>query len=69
MARIITVRCNGPDQHENEINIDALCTPCFVVRKDNPIDGLPRRRVLDCQHCKEGKVVITPEMLQEDAQG
>ena len=65
MARTLTIRCNGPEQHENEVNIDALFTPCFVVREDSPGDALPRRRVLDCKECSSGKVIITREMIQE----
>jgi hypothetical protein len=65
MPRIITIRCNGSGSHENEIDIDKLFTPCFVVRPDAPIPGMERRRVLDCARCREGKVVVTPEMIRE----
>lgn len=64
MPRIITVHCNGADRHENEIDIDTLFTPCFVVRTDAPASGMERRRVLDCAHCREGKVVVTPDMVR-----
>jgi Asp-tRNA(Asn)/Glu-tRNA(Gln) amidotransferase C subunit len=65
MPRIINVRCNGLGSHENEIDIDKLFTPCFVVRPDAPVPGMDRRRVLDCAHCREGKVVVTPDMVRE----
>jgi hypothetical protein len=65
MGRTLTIRCNGPEPHENEVNIDALFTPCFVVREDNPDDALPRRRVLDCKECSSGKVIVTREMVKE----
>lgn len=64
MPRFIAVRCNGSGNHENEIDIDKLFTPCFVVRPDAPVPGLERRRVLDCARCNAGKVVITPEMIR-----
>lgn len=62
MTNTIIVRCNGPEEHENEVRIDALFTPCFVMRENE--DGLPRRRVLDCEKCAHGKVIITPEMIR-----
>lgn len=65
MARTITVRCNGPEQHENEVNIDALFTPCFVVRENSPEDHLSPRRVLDCKKCNQGKVIVTRDMVRE----
>ncbi|GBC61299.1 hypothetical protein DENIS_2259 [Desulfonema ishimotonii] len=64
MSKTIKVKCNGPDQHINEIDIAKLFTPCFVMNKDAPCSGLPKRIVLDCRMCKEGKVIVTPSMIR-----
>jgi hypothetical protein len=64
MAKIIKVRCNGGGKHINEVDIDKITRPTIVVR-GHPKQNLQDRYVLPCQHCTEGKVIITRKMIEE----
>ena len=67
MARIIKVRCTGPEQHENEINLDDVIGS-DVVFYGGPIAAgrdLPARIVRRCDICDQGKVIVTREMIEE----
>ena len=68
MARIIKVRCNGPEHHVNEIDLDEVLKPFPVYRVMATGPGaanreIPERLVLPCQHGSEGKVVLTRDMI------
>ena len=68
MAKIIKVRCTGPEQHENEINLDDIIGEDVVVY-GNPIAtgrDLPARVVRRCDICDQGKVILTREMIEEN---
>jgi hypothetical protein len=68
MEKIIKVRCTGPGQHENEINLDDIIGEDVVVY-GNPIAAgrdLPARVVRRCDICDQGKVIITREMIEEN---
>ncbi len=68
MAKIIKVRCTGPGQHENEINLDDIIGEDVVVYGSPIITGrdLPARVVRRCDVCDQGKVIITREMIEEN---
>ena len=69
MARMIKIKCNGPAQDVNEVDIDRVLRPDVVVRSASlgrkPADpaDLQDRYVLPCRHCAVGRVVLTREML------
>jgi hypothetical protein len=80
MARIIKVRCNGPDHHVNEVDLDkgtiVVMFPMMAgvdLRAEKNTQSkklaipkeLPERLVFPCQHCKDGKVIITRDMIQK----
>ncbi len=67
MAKIIKVRCTGPERHENEINLDDIIGEDVVVYGSPIITGrdLPARVVRRCDVCDQGKVIITREMIEE----
>ena len=66
MARIIKVRCNGPSQCVNEVDIDYLLRPVPVVKGMPATPTPPERYVLPCGHCTQGQVIITQEMIAEN---
>jgi hypothetical protein len=68
MAKIIKVRCTGPGQHENEINLDDIIGEDVVVYGGPIVAGrsLPARVVRRCDVCDQGKVIITREMIEEN---
>jgi len=73
MANIIKVRCNGPDKHVNDVDIDKLTTPTTVLKisgSDPPGQAdepdLPASYELECKFCTEGRVVVTREMIEEN---
>ena len=68
MPKIIKVRCNGPNKHINEVDLDKI-NQTTVVLRGNPAaqqSYVPDRLVLNCQSCTEGRVIITREMLEEN---
>ena len=68
MGKIIKVRCNGSNQHVNEIDLDDLLRTTTVLKGSQPkpdIQSLPERFVRPCKVCAEGKVNITREMIEK----
>jgi len=67
MSKFIKVRCNGSGKHVNEFtenDLEKYTRPTIVVRgKTKRI--FPERLVISCQHCTEGKVIITREMTEQ----
>jgi len=67
----IKVRCNGPNHHVNEVDVDDLVRATHTVRFAGPDPESPYpldiadRSVLRCVSCTEGKVVITREMIEK----
>jgi hypothetical protein len=66
MATMIKIRCNGPNQHINEIDLDKVLQPTIVLRgwRQPKSKNIPERLVLRCQHCAEGHVVLTRKMIE-----
>jgi hypothetical protein len=68
MAHLIEIKCNNPNPHLNEVDLDRLLQPATVVRGAQSVHlppQLPERLVQKCRFCTEGWVVITREMLRE----
>ena len=68
MAKTIKVRCNGPDKHVNEIDLEAVLRPTTVLR-GAPAESeteIPERVVLGCHFCTVGKVIVTRAMIEEN---
>ena len=68
MARTIKVKCNGPNHHVNEFDLDKARQPTPAYRGSEPAraaDPFPERVVLPCKICTEGRVVLTREMIQD----
>jgi hypothetical protein len=67
MTKIIKVRCTGPGQHENKIDLETVLGADVIV-SGTPIDTgkpVPERIVRLCEECDEGKVIITRQMINE----
>lgn len=68
MGQIVKVKCNGPNKHVNEVDLDALLKTTVMVRgpsaSDILPDDLPNELVKRCRECISD-VVITREMLRE----
>ncbi len=66
MAKTIKVSCNGAGHHINEVDLDKILKPVIVTRSAPPKPKeIPERSVLPCQFCREGKVVVTREMVED----
>ena len=68
MAKIIKVKCTGPEQHENEIDLDDVIGSDVVIYGGPIATGrdLPARIVRRCDICDQGKVILTREMIEEN---
>ncbi len=67
MPNIIKVKCTGPNEHVNEVDIENVLGT-DVVLLGTPIETgrpIPQRIVRRCEVCAEGKVIITREMIEE----
>jgi hypothetical protein len=68
MPNIIKVKCTGPNEHVNEVDIENVLGTDVVLR-GTPIETgrpIPSRIVRRCDVCVEGKVIITREMIVEN---
>jgi hypothetical protein len=65
MANIIKVRCNGPEKHLNEVDLDKVSGTDVVLRiaGASATKDLPERLVFLCRQCTAGKVIITRDMF------
>jgi len=64
MAKMLRVRCNAPNKHINEVDLDDLLREDVVARHAlSSMDSVPERIVLRCHECAEGKVIITRDMI------
>ena len=68
MPRIIKVRCNGPNKHVNEVDLNKALKENVVLRGVQPptTQSTPERIVLPCQQCTEGKVILSRKMIEEN---
>jgi hypothetical protein len=67
MARTIKVKCNGPNPHVNEVDLDRARQPTPAYRgseRERRAEGFPDRVVLPCKVCTEGRVIITRDMIE-----
>jgi hypothetical protein len=68
MPKIIKVKCTGPEQHENEIDLDDVIGSDVVIYGGPIVAGrqLPAKIVRRCDICDQGKVIVTREMIEEN---
>ena len=66
MGQIIKVRCNGPNRHVNEVDLDdALRTVPTLREADFSTSDVPERIVLRCRECVDGRVIVTRAMIED----
>jgi hypothetical protein len=66
MTKTIKVSCNGAGHHVNEVDLGKILKPAIVTRSaPAKPQEIPERSVLRCQFCREGKVVVTREMIED----
>jgi len=67
MEQTIKVTCTGAGQHVNAIELKRILQPAVVTRSAKPAKppAIPPRSVFYCQFCKEGKIVVTREMVED----
>ncbi len=66
MPQMMKVKCNDPNSHVNDIDLDKVLpsTPVLRGRSTSIQQKVPERLVLRCHHCKEGKVIVTRQMIE-----
>jgi hypothetical protein len=67
MAKIVKVRCTGPGQHENEIDLEDVIGSDVVIY-GSPIStgrDLPAQIVRRCAVCDVGKAIVTRDMIEK----
>ena len=70
MSGKIKVRCNGPERHINDIDIERLLEPTFVTKGPNQpshlsnLDDIEFPLYEDCRYCA-GRVIITREIAEK----
>ena len=59
------LQCNGKNKCLNEVDLESLFRERQANGAPKPYFGvdMPMRLVLKCQHCSEGRVVVTGDML------
>ena len=66
MGQVIKVRCNGPNRHVNEVDVDAALREETITREAGAASGsAPERVVLRCRECADGRVVVTRAMIED----
>jgi len=68
MSQLVKIKCNGPDHHVNEIDLDKVLEPTTVLRGREPArsaSDIPERVVRPCRYCAEGRVILTRRMIEE----
>jgi hypothetical protein len=69
MTEIIKIRCNGPKQHVNEVDLgDALREQPIARQINFTSPDVPERIVLHCRECTEGRVILTRAMIEHARQ-
>jgi hypothetical protein len=69
MAEIIKVRCNGPKQHVNEVDLaEALREQPITRNAAFTSPDIPDRIVLHCRECTDGRVILTRAMIERTRQ-
>ena len=70
MSGTIKVRCNGPERHINDIDLERLLEPTFVTKGPNQASSLSNLADVefplyeDCRYCS-GRVIITREIVEK----
>lgn len=66
MAKIAKIKCNGAEQHINDVDLNRALEEAVVYRgAEARLQNLPERVTLRCCVCSEGRIVITRKMLEE----
>ena len=70
MAETIKVRCNGPNQHVNEVDLGEALREQPITRSVAALSSpdIPDRIVLHCRECTDGKVILTRAMIEQARQ-
>ena len=69
MGRIIKVRCNGPNKHVNEVDVDDALRSVPIARELKfSSSSVPERIVLRCSGCADGKVIVTRAMIEDSGE-
>ena len=66
MAEMIKIRCNGPKQHVNDVDLgEALREQPITRSVVTTQTDIPDRIVLHCRECSDGKVILTRDMIEQ----
>lgn len=66
MGQLVKVRCNGPNKHVNEVDLDDSLREDAVARAmDFAPSSMPERIVKRCRECADGRVILTREMIED----
>lgn len=66
MGQVINVRCNGPNRHVNEVDLDDALRETSTLRSADLFSpSTPERVVLRCRECTDGKVIVTRGMVED----
>jgi hypothetical protein len=71
MSNVIRVRCNGPEKHINEVDLNLAMLKTVIIRGQPTFEpsAIPKRLVLSCRYCTTGKVVLTRDMIEGAQRG
>ncbi len=67
MGKTIQVRCDGPEKHVNDIDLDIVLRRTTVLRGAPAKSGtsIPDRWVRRCRSCTHD-VIVTRQMIEEN---
>jgi hypothetical protein len=67
MPKTIKIRCNGPQKHVNEVDLEKALTQQPVYRGARAAaPEIPERVVLPCLSCTDGKVIVLRAVFEEN---
>jgi hypothetical protein len=65
MPEIIKIKCNGPNKHINEVDLDDALREQPIARlTDASYSSMPDRIVLRCRECVDGRVIVTRAIIE-----
>jgi len=69
MTERLKIRCNGSNQHVNEVDLrDALREQPIARNLAFTSPEVPDRIVLPCRECTDGRVILTRSMIEQTRQ-
>jgi hypothetical protein len=69
MGQILKIRCNGPNKHINDVDLDDALREVPIAREaEFSSSSAPERIVLRCRECVDGRVIVMRKTIEDARQ-